>query len=261
MRQHVLGMSVLACSTYDLTELGKLTLFPLDASRFLAQSQSRISSFRQPQPDSTSNISREPSDRQQRRTTRASRFPPSRSYLQRPASSNPYAAAASQLVPFPFASRPSAAPSAPLFYSATDDFREEDDEAEREREVADLYALQRSRRQFGASRLEESSEADDDDGSGSSDLGPDGGRTRGFGLGGGIKSSWKGDKADRDRRKKATKREERSRHDHDDDGDQGKEPMVDVRLESSTGRIAEALEDDVVSTTQGLNYWRPELSG
>jgi hypothetical protein len=32
---------------------------------------------------------------------------------------------------------------APLFFSATDEFREEDDETEREREIADFYALQR----------------------------------------------------------------------------------------------------------------------
>lgn len=104
---------------------------------------------------------------------------------------NPYQGGSS-IAHFPFA--PRTAPSAPLFYSATDQFREEDDEEEHEREIADFYALQRSRRNFGGSRLDESS----DDGSRGSDLeGSEDGRNkdeRGRGRGGGIKSSWMGDK-------------------------------------------------------------------
>lgn len=73
--------------------------------------------------------------------------------------------------------------------------READDEEEHEREVADFYALQRSRRQVGGSRLEDSSEADDDASrdTDAEDIG-DGRDTdeRGFGRGGGIKSSWRG---------------------------------------------------------------------
>jgi hypothetical protein len=72
---------------------------------------------------------------------------------------NPYNSQA--MSRFAFASRTSNAP-APLFYSATDDFREEDDHGEHDREMADHYALQRSRRQFGASNLSESSEVEDD---------------------------------------------------------------------------------------------------
>lgn len=65
---------------------------------------------------------------------------------------------------FPFANsrflqRPD--PQAPLFYSATDDFHDDEGD-EHEREVADFYALQRSRQQFGPSNLTESSEMDDD---------------------------------------------------------------------------------------------------
>lgn len=92
---------------------------------------------------------------------------------------------------FPFASRASAQP-APLFYSATDEFREEDDETEREREIADFYALQRSRRQFGDSNMKDSSELDDSEQSAgyederSYDDRP--------GKGKGIKSSWRGEK-------------------------------------------------------------------
>ena len=61
---------------------------------------------------------------------------------------------------FPFASRHQTR-EAPLFYSATDEFREEDDVEERERDMADYYALQRSRRHFSVEKLQESSEGDD----------------------------------------------------------------------------------------------------
>ena len=101
----------------------------------------------------------------------------------------------SRLSPFPFAPRRNPA-QAPLFYSAADDFREEDDEAEHEREVADFYALQRSRRQFVNSRLESSSEVDADDASRGSGLGESGEPEEEASLGrlGGIRSSWTGDR-------------------------------------------------------------------
>ncbi|KAL9129268.1 MAG: hypothetical protein Q9217_002249 [Psora testacea] len=168
-------------------------MFSEYASRFLAQSQSRVG-FGQPEEATPRN----PLQRARRQDQGSSRFQSTKSYLQRPALANPYKGATS-LSQFPFASR-AAAPSAPLFYSAHDQFREEDDEEEHEREVADFYALQRSRRQFGGSRLEESSEAEDDAprGSGLEESG-DGRDTdeRGFGRGGGIKSSWKGVKPKR----------------------------------------------------------------
>ena len=172
------------------------------------------------------------------------RFPSSRSYLQRPTLGNPYQPSASHLSQFPFASR-THAPNAPLFYSATDDFREEDDEEEREREVADFYALQRSRRQFGGSRLEESSEAEDE-GSKGSGLEDDGdGRNkdeRGRGRGTGIKSSWRGDKRDKPsgratRASVATVEEDnalRLARDDSQTSSKGKGNMVDVGLESAT---------------------------
>lgn len=63
---------------------------------------------------------------------------------------------------FPFASRLSRPdPQAPLFYSAADDFPDEDEGDEHEREVADFYALQRSRQHFARSHLTESSEIED----------------------------------------------------------------------------------------------------
>ena len=146
----------------------------------------------------------------------------------------------SQFSPFPFASRSTTA-QAPLFYSATDDFREEDDEEEHEREVADFYALQRSRRQIGGSRLEESSEADDD-GSRTSGLGGSGdGRDmeeRGIGRGGGIKSSWRGGKSSGRGRENTVQAideadENQLRKVESDDSGSGKGRMVDVGLEST----------------------------
>lgn len=59
-----------------------------------------------------------------------------------------------------FASRISAAQDAPLFHSTLDEYREEDDEEERDREAADLFALQRSRRVAAASKLADSVDSD-----------------------------------------------------------------------------------------------------
>jgi hypothetical protein len=163
-----------------------------DASRFLAQSQSRLSIA---QPDNSS-PSRNPSSRQPS-TSRLG----TRSFLQRPNMPNPYQQSASQLSRFPFSSRTPAAP-APLFFSATDEFREEDDGEEHQREVADFYALQRSRRAFGPSHYTESSEGDDEverssqadeteeshENEDESSFGQN--KTRG------IKSSWKGERSE-----------------------------------------------------------------
>jgi len=75
---------------------------------------------------------------------------------------NPYQPASSSQSRFPFASRLSRQdPQAPLFFSATDDFQEDDQGDEHQREMADFYALQRSRQHFGRSNLTESSEIED----------------------------------------------------------------------------------------------------
>ena len=161
----------------------------LDASRFLAQSQSRIS-FRQPDDLPTRNPLERPRRHEQHPSSSG-----------RPSSRYPHTSAGgvrSQLTQhFPTfgGSRTNAAP-APLFYSAADDFREEDDEQEHEREVADFYALQRSRRQFVQHRpLDESSEADDDGNSRASGTqGSDEGVEAVTVPAGGIRSSWNGDK-------------------------------------------------------------------
>src|SRR6187402_3850164 len=107
-----------------------------DASRFLAQSQSRFSNF--VQPDNADPPPRNPNDRFRRSNQPLRNH--SRGYSSR--LGNPYQSTSN----FNFAARYAAAPpDAPLFHSALDDFREEDDEEERERETADFFALQKSR--------------------------------------------------------------------------------------------------------------------
>lgn len=119
---------------------------------------------------------------------------PNRSFLQRGLGpgGNPYQqnGAGSRFGHLGFASRISAAQDAPLFHSTLDEYREDDDEDERERDAADLVALQRSRRVAAASKLAESAESDAlSRGSMDDSIGQDPyqeGATRG------IKSSWTG---------------------------------------------------------------------
>ncbi|KAL8899732.1 MAG: hypothetical protein Q9192_001435 [Flavoplaca navasiana] len=202
----------------------------LDASRFLAQSQSRIGFGQQAES------SRNPPGT---RRGQQNRFPhSSRSYLQRPTFGNPYQTGGSHLSQFPFASRSNA--NAPLFYSATDEFREEDDVEQHEKEVADYYAMQRSRRHFGDSRLEESSETEDDRARVSRNADRDGrdiddrGRTQASGVG----SSWR-----RGRESRSGRDPDSTSPSHDrpnlsrirsDQSTDGKGNMVDVGLESTT---------------------------
>lgn len=156
-----------------------------DASRFLAQSQSRLLSSHTDRADSPNDVHRGSGSRA-----------PSRGYLQRQPLGNPYQPTNPQSSRFSFASRFSNQnPQAPLFHNATDEFREEDDGEEHEREVADFYALQRSRRDFGTSKLDESSGSEKDVGrpapragwllSGRGESVPRRGK--------GIRSSWTGD--------------------------------------------------------------------
>ncbi|KAJ2902486.1 uncharacterized protein MKZ38_000536 [Zalerion maritima] len=156
-------------------------MFSEYASRFLAQSRSRLSDIGGGEP-ANDPLSRRP-DWQSRSTTR---FPNRSNYLR----GNPYNPGASRFGPF--ASR--GGNDAPLFHSALDEFREEEDEEERDREAADLYALQKSRRVFAASRLEESTE--DEQEASRDSLGDDEEPERRLpdrsGLRLGIRSSWKG---------------------------------------------------------------------
>lgn len=153
-----------------------------DASKFLAQSQSRLSfaGNDRPGPERT----RRPNNQTGWRSSAASK-----PYLAR--IGNPYQPSSSQASGFPFSARLNPQ-QAPLFYSATDEFRENNDEEEHEKELADFYALQKSRRQLGGKDLEESSELEDD-GSRSQDDTDDGRNTdgRGLGRGTGIRSSWR----------------------------------------------------------------------
>lgn len=162
---------------------------------------------------------------------------------------NPYSSQA--LSRFAFASRTSNAP-APLFYSATDDFREEDDHVEHDREIADHLRLQRSRRQFGGSNLSESSEVDDDMEK-RSDHTIDGGSVEndapGYGLGRGIKSSWIGDRPDNRGRSRII-----SKLDHEERDEsvplsessapssKGNDKLVDVELASTIKGSIEELD-------------------
>ncbi|KAM0199854.1 hypothetical protein ACHAPA_004223 [Fusarium lateritium] len=138
-------------------------MFSEYASRFLAQSQSRLSNFGQADnndnPPRQSDWTSRPS-RNQRDTGRSNG--PSRSFLGRGHGGNPYqqTGAGSRFGQLAFASRISAAQDAPLFHSTLDEFREEDDEEERDREAADMFALQRSRRVAAASKLADSVESD-----------------------------------------------------------------------------------------------------
>ena len=223
-----------------------LTIETIDASRFLAQSQSRIS-YR---PE---DIQRNGPDQQRRSNRGTSRFPPSRSNLHR-AIGNPYQPSASQASHFPFASRTSAQP-APLFYSATDEFREEDDEQEHEREIADFYALQRSRRHLGASRLQESSEMDDEDyededgksSATSGDRHQGNYNDRASSRPGGIRSSWRGGKASGLGRGFEIEEPLPERFENDGQSEtssRGKDKMVDVGLDDTMRSHLEDVDRD-----------------
>lgn len=150
---------------------------------------------------------------------------------------NPYQPASSQISHFPFASRVSAQP-APLFYSATDEFREDDDELEHEREIADLYALQRSRRHFGTSQLEQSSELEDDGGSSEASGEHYSGHENNFDRPGGIKSSWRAGKVGTRRNVHIDLLPEEDENERADtasrsSGTTGKGKMVDVGLDDT----------------------------
>lgn len=208
-------------------------MFSEYASRFLAQSSSRISNFGQPD-NNNDGPSRQPADWQSRGYGRNG----GRSFLGRglPGGGNPYQQSGSRFGHLNFASR--YGQDAPLFHSTRDELREEDDEEERDREAADLYALQRSRRVFAAGRLDESTEPEDE-GSHASleqsqehDSGHFGDRGHGFG----IRSSWNGTRSfNRRGFKKEPAIEEPddlSRKDSQE-SDEAKGKMVDIGLEST----------------------------
>ncbi|CAI6333886.1 unnamed protein product [Periconia digitata] len=224
-------------------------MFSEYASKFLSQSQSRLSFGQQDSPLPPRN----PTDRHRP----SSRSRATSGYLPRRTMPNPYNSQA--MSRFAFASRTSNAP-APLFYSATDDFREEDDHVEHDREMADHYALQRSRRQFGASNLSESSEVDDDIARKSDHEADVDSADNQYGLGRGIKSSWIGNKpAARGRSTTVTKLEPEDRDqsvplsESSGPSSKGKGKLVDVELESSSRDSLEEVDPEEVLREHGDN--------
>ncbi|KAI1278622.1 hypothetical protein F5Y07DRAFT_64832 [Xylaria sp. FL0933] len=205
-------------------------MFSEYASRFLSQSQSRLSNLGGP-PDSTETSGRQPSDA----ASRFSRQPARYSYQSR--LGNPYQSSQSRFGGF--ASRYHTAPDAPLFHSALNEFRDEDDEDD-VREAADFRALQHSRRVFVSSRMEDSSASENDasraslDQSGERDSRLYEGRDRPMG----IKSSWNGESSFKGRQAKRKSREEQptagaqTNARQNSDSDEGGK-MVDVGLEST----------------------------
>ncbi|KAH6950597.1 hypothetical protein HG530_011241 [Fusarium avenaceum] len=217
-------------------------MFSEYASRFLAQSQSRLSNFGQADnndnPPRQSDWTSRPS-RNQRDTGRSNG--PSRSFLGRGNGSNPYqqTGAGSRFGQLAFASRISAAQDAPLFHSTLDEFREEDDEEERDREAADMFALQRSRRVAAASKLADSVESDAHSRGSLEDSLNQEDPYRDMSNRRGIRSSWNGTRSThrpglaRDTLVEEAEEDPRSSDDQDSSrGRDSKGKMVDIGLES-----------------------------
>ncbi|KAI0437741.1 hypothetical protein F4803DRAFT_570453 [Xylaria telfairii] len=219
-------------------------MFSEYASRFLSQSQSRLSNFGAP-PDSSDPSSRQPSDAPSRFSRQPARF----SYQSR--LGNPYQSSQSRFGGF--ASRYHTAPDAPLFHSALNEFRDDDDE-EDVREAADFRALQHSRRVFVSSRMEDSSASENDasraslDQSGERDSRLYEDRDRPLG----IKSSWNGESSFKSRQAKRKPREEQptasaqTNTRQNSDSDEGGK-MVDVGLESTV--IDNSVPEDLLLET------------
>ena len=206
----------------------------LDASRFLAQSQSRVGF-----PPATEQ--RSPSSRLRKPTQSTLRSQTS-SRTQNRRQHNTYPPSSSQTSGFPFTSRHNPL-QAPLFFSSADDFREENDEEEHEREIADYYALQKSRRHIGGSDLKESSDAHAeststlDDSRGDPNDSPQRNRRPR-----GIRSSWRGGvTGDRDR--PLSEHAENEEPEIEDSGNQmsSQNNMVDIKLEDT---IKSQFDDD-----------------
>lgn len=155
---------------------------------------------------------------------------------------------------FGFGSRTSQQP-APLFHSTLDDFREEDDAEEHAHNVAEYYALQRSRRQVGASQLTQSSEGSEGgqplrEEEGVEDEDDDDEENSNYQRGRGIRSSWRGESVHKHLKPPAvgTVRESPSRERSNggsDKSSKGKSKLVDVELESSRRDTDEDDLDDM----------------
>ena len=191
-----------------------------DASRFLAQSQSRLS-FKTP-----NETPRNPLDRTRRHDQNASRL-----------NSRLFPRSTGQGSIFSQAPFSRTTHQAPLFLSATEDFHEDDEEEEHEKEVADFYALQRSRRQGVMKRMTDSSEAEDNQSQNSSAYDADEvAQQRG------IRSSWKG-------RAPGTSKSQQRRQPPLQESSQASR-MYDVGLDSTMGSDTEEDEPPEELTLQ-----------
>jgi uncharacterized membrane protein YvlD (DUF360 family) len=184
---------------------------------------------------------------------------------------NPYAqnGGGSYVSRFPFASRQQAR-EAPLFYSATDEFREEDDAEEREREVADYYALQRSRRHFSVEKLDESDEREDE--AAGDDTDEEAGKKENalsyqYSSSRGIRSSWRGERRRMIRGRPPTvresvlespEREQSIAHSKTAQTSKGKGQLVDVELASSRRSSLDSIDrEEAQSALQEDNDEQP----
>ncbi|KAH7366762.1 hypothetical protein B0T11DRAFT_304291 [Plectosphaerella cucumerina] len=170
-------------------------MFSEYASKFLAQSQSRLSTFAG-QGDNDENPPRQQHDRSSRLA--APRNPAARSsFFARGYTSNPYQqGGGSRYGQLGFGSRISVArDDAPLFHSTLNEYNDEDEEDDH-RDAADLAALQRSRRVAAASKLAESTDTEPDASRGSLDNSIDAGTSHSRRFldreRRGIRSSWNG---------------------------------------------------------------------
>ena len=224
----------------------------IDASKFLAQSQSRMGlgggEERQQRPE-----------RSPRARTNWRPSTPSRNQQQR--RPNPYQSTASQNSGFPFASR-FGQQQAPLFYSAADEFREENDEEEHEREIADYYALQKSRRQLGGSELKESSEADPDESLEETTSSTEYTSSR-ITRPRGIRSSWKGGASDSRIRQKppmSTTVEDDIEDERSESTSNGKGKMVEIGLgDTLRSEVDDDPPDDFIEDPPSIQQLRKPI--
>ena len=229
--------------------------FAPDASRFLAQSQSRIGFTRDEDrlPAADKSSRHDPAAIKQSHSSRA----------QQKRRQNPYQPSSPQASGFPFASRFSQQ-QAPLFFSAADEFREENDEEEHEREIADYYALQKSRRHLGGGDLKESSETDADSLPGLDDANASTQySSRRPARTGGIRSSWRGEAAGERSRAQASvlsDQEENVEDSRSESTSNGKGKMVDVGLEDTLrSEVDDEPPDDFMESPPSIQQLRKPI--
>jgi hypothetical protein len=168
----------------------------------------------------------------------------------------PYQQNTAQQSIFPFSNR-TPTQAAPLFYSATDEFRDDDGEEHR-RDVEDLYALQTSRRAFPTSHLTESSEGDEElyqssraDETDAGDESKIDGRDAPFRRprGRGIRSSWEGESKRKSRKERDPQPASGTSSNPESEASVGetrsnRDRLVDVELSSAEHSSIDAMDDE-----------------